>query len=44
LISSQGDVWTVPLNAIGLFAAAVETLLFIWLSFDKHGAADRAIY
>jgi hypothetical protein len=33
-----------PLNAIGLFAAAVETVLFIWLSFDKHGAADRAIH
>jgi formate-dependent nitrite reductase membrane component NrfD len=32
------------LNAIGLFAAAVETILFIWLTFDKHGAADRAIH
>ena len=33
-----------PLNAIGLFAAAVETLLLIWLSIDKHGIADRAIH
>jgi formate-dependent nitrite reductase membrane component NrfD len=34
----------VPLNAIGLFAAAVETVLLIWLSLNKHGAADRAIH
>ena len=34
----------VPLNAIGLFAAAVETVLLIWLSIDKHGVADRAIH
>lgn len=34
----------VPLNAIGFFAAAVETFLLIWLSLDKHGAADRAIH
>jgi hypothetical protein len=33
-----------PLNAIGFFAAGVETLLLIWLSIDKHGAADRAIH
>jgi formate-dependent nitrite reductase membrane component NrfD len=33
-----------PLNAIGLVAAAVETLLLIWLSLNKHGAADRAIH
>ena len=33
-----------PLNAIGIFAAAVETALLIWLSIDKHGAADRAIH
>ena len=33
-----------PLNAIGLFAASVETVLLIWLSIDKHGAADRAIH
>jgi formate-dependent nitrite reductase membrane component NrfD len=32
-----------PLNALGLFAAAVETVLLIWLSIDKHGVADRAI-
>jgi polysulfide reductase-like protein len=34
----------VPLNVIGLFAAAVETVLLIWLSIDKHGAGDRAIH
>ena len=33
-----------PLNAIGLFAAAVETVLLIWLNTDKHGVADRAIH
>ena len=33
-----------PLNGIGLFAAAVETVLLIWLSIDKHGVADRAIH
>ncbi|MGH7981611.1 MAG: NrfD/PsrC family molybdoenzyme membrane anchor subunit [Candidatus Udaeobacter sp.] len=33
-----------PLNAIGFFAAAVESALFVWLTMDKHGAADRAIH
>ena len=33
-----------PLNAIGLFAAAVESVLLIWLSINKHGVADRAIH
>ena len=33
-----------PLNAIGFFAAAVESALLIWLSLNKHGAADRAIH
>ena len=33
-----------PLNLIGFFAAAVETVLLIWLSIDKHGVADRAIH
>src|SRR5262249_41191064 len=33
-----------PLNAIGFFAAAVETVLLVWLSVDKHSAADRAIH
>jgi hypothetical protein len=33
-----------PLNAIGLFAAAVETVLLISLSMNKHGIADRAIH
>jgi hypothetical protein len=33
-----------PLNAIGFFAAAIESVLLIWLTVDKHGAADRAIH
>jgi len=33
-----------PLNVIGLLAAAVETVLLIWLSVDKHGVADQAIH
>jgi hypothetical protein len=33
-----------PLNTIGLFAAAVETVLLIWLSVHRHGVADRAIH
>ncbi|MGE5208492.1 MAG: NrfD/PsrC family molybdoenzyme membrane anchor subunit [Alphaproteobacteria bacterium] len=33
-----------PLNAIGFFAAAVESVLLIWLSVNRHGAADRAIH
>jgi formate-dependent nitrite reductase membrane component NrfD len=32
------------LNFLGFYAAAVETLLLIWLSCAKHGAADRAIH
>jgi hypothetical protein len=32
------------LNAIGFFAAGVESALLIWLTIDKHGAADRAIH
>jgi len=32
------------LNFLGFYAAGVETALLIWLSFDKHGAADRAIH
>jgi formate-dependent nitrite reductase membrane component NrfD len=32
------------LNFIGFYAAAVETALLIWLSINKHGAADRAIH
>jgi hypothetical protein len=33
-----------PLNAIGFFAAAVESILLIWLSMDRHATADRAIH
>jgi len=32
------------LNALGYYAAAVESALLIWLSVDKHGMADRAIH
>jgi hypothetical protein len=32
------------LNLLGFYAAAVETALWIWLSVDKHGVADRAIH
>ena len=32
------------LNFVGFYAAGVETALLIWLSVDKHGAADRAIH
>ena len=32
------------LNFIGFYAAGVESALLIWLSFDKHGAADRAMH
>jgi hypothetical protein len=33
-----------PLNAIGFFTAAVESVVLVWLTVDKHGAADRAIH
>ncbi|MEO8044412.1 MAG: NrfD/PsrC family molybdoenzyme membrane anchor subunit [Spartobacteria bacterium] len=33
-----------PLSLIGLAAAIVETLLWLWLEIDKHGAADRALH
>ncbi len=32
------------LNFVGFYAAGVESALLIWLSVDKHGAADRAIH
>jgi formate-dependent nitrite reductase membrane component NrfD len=32
------------LNFLGFYAAGVESALLIWLSADKHGAADRAIH
>ncbi len=32
------------LNFLGFYAAAVESTLLIWLSVNKHGAADRAIH
>ncbi len=33
-----------PLWVIGMVVACVETLLWIWLEFDRHGAADRALH
>ncbi len=33
-----------PLWMLGMFAAVIETLLWVWLEFDKHGAADRALH
>ncbi len=32
------------LNFLGFYAAGVESALLIWLSVDKHNAADRAIH
>ena len=32
------------LNVLGFYAATIETALLIWLSVNKHGAADRAIH
>ena len=32
------------LNVLGFYVAGVETTLLIWLSVNKHGAADRAIH
>jgi hypothetical protein len=32
------------LNFLGFFAAGVESALLVWLTIDKHGAADRAIH
>jgi hypothetical protein len=32
------------LNFLGFYAAVVESVLLIWVSIDKHGAADRAIH
>ncbi len=33
-----------PLYMIGMLAAIIETLLWLWLEIDKHGAADRALH
>ena len=33
-----------PLYFLGMLAAIIETLLWIWLEVDKHGAADRALH
>ncbi|MBA3961373.1 MAG: polysulfide reductase NrfD [Chthoniobacterales bacterium] len=35
---------TRPLFVLGMLAAIVEALLWIWLEIDKHGAADRALH
>ncbi len=34
----------VPLGALGFLAAGIETVLWIWLEIDKHGAADLALH
>jgi Polysulphide reductase, NrfD len=33
-----------PLYLIGMLAAIIETLLWIWLEIDRHGMADRALH
>jgi hypothetical protein len=33
-----------PLGMLAMLAAIIETLLWIWLEIDKHGAADRALH
>jgi hypothetical protein len=33
-----------PLFLLGMAVSIVETLLWIWLEFDRHGAADRALH
>lgn len=33
-----------PLNVVGFYVAAVESALFLWITLDKHGAADRALH
>jgi hypothetical protein len=33
-----------PLGALGFLTAGTQTALWIWLTIDKHGAADRALH
>ncbi len=33
-----------PLWMLGIAAAIIETLLWLWLEIDRHGAADRALH
>ena len=33
-----------PLGALGFLTAGTQTALWIWLTVDKHGAADRALH
>jgi Polysulphide reductase, NrfD len=33
-----------PLAALGFLTASIQTLLWIWLAIDKHGAADRSLH
>ncbi|HEU5246143.1 MAG TPA: NrfD/PsrC family molybdoenzyme membrane anchor subunit [Candidatus Udaeobacter sp.] len=33
-----------PLAALGFLASSIQTVLWIWLRIDKHGAADRALH
>jgi hypothetical protein len=33
-----------PLGVLGFLTAGTQTVLWIWLEIDKHGAADRALH
>lgn len=33
-----------PLFILGMLTAIIETLLWLWLEIDRHGAADRALH
>jgi hypothetical protein len=33
-----------PLNSLGILAAAAETVLWLWLELDRHGAGDSAVH
>lgn len=33
-----------PLWMLGMLAAVIETLLWLWLEIDRHGVADRALH
>jgi len=44
VFEKRGATRFAPLNAIGFFAAGIESALLVWLTMDKHGGADRAIH
>lgn len=43
-ILELGGFPILPLYWIGMLVAAIETILWIWLEMDRHGAADRALH